>query len=328
MNKVINICFSTDDRFAELCTVAMISIAIHTRKENFLQFYIIDNGILLLTKKRMIESLKQYNAAIIFLNGVNIEKVLGTKIYSGEWPIDVIKRLFICKLVPQSIDKILYLDSDILVRNSLDNLYSINIDNYYAAAVRDCISDNVKKNIGISKCDEYFNSGIILINLKKWRKNNIEEEFLSFLQQHLGKLQYIDQDIFNGVLTDKVKVLHPKYNVMTAMFNYSREDLMFYHDCSIYHSKEEFDEALNDPIIVHFSSDLLSVRPWYKNGKHKYRDEWLDIRNKTCWKYEPLWKNDEKEIKKVKRKIYKILPKTVGLYLARIVHMSHVFKYR
>lgn len=324
MKKVINICFSTDDKFAELCTIAMLSIAIHTCKESFLQFFIIDNGILLSTKEKMLESLKKYNISIIFLNGVNVEEVLGRKINSGKWPIDVLKRLFISKLVPHSVKRILYLDCDILVRHSLENLYESNLENYYAAAVKDCISDTVRRKIGLLKGVGYFNSGVILINLEKWRKSNIEEQFLLFLKQHLDKLQYIDQDIFNGVLAEKVKVLHPKYNVMTAMFNYSREDLMFYHNCNDYHSNEEFNEAHNDPTIVHFSSDLLSIRPWYKNGSHIYRDEWLLIRKRSFWKDEPLWDDKEDKMQKIKRFLYKILPKSIGLKLARFIHMRHI----
>ena len=324
MKKVINICFSTDDIYAELCTVAMLSIAIHTREEILLRFYIIDNGMLSTTKKRLVESLKQYNVSIIFLSGVNVEKIIGKKINAGKGPIDVVKRLFICNLIPQFVDKILYLDCDILVRHSIESLYEINLEDFYAAAVKDCISDEVKMKIGLSKNAEYFNSGVILINLAKWREKNIEEQFLLFLKQHLDKLQYIDQDIFNGVLSDKVKVVHPKYNAMTAMFNYNREDLMFYHNCSDYHTNEEFNEAYNDPTIVHFSSDLLSIRPWYKNGNHIYREEWLLIRKKSFWKDEALWDDKEDKLQKIKRFLYKILPKFIGLKLARFIHMRHI----
>ena len=328
MKHNMNICLSSNEKFAELCTIAMLSVAMHTQPSIDLRFYVIDNDILPETNKKMQESLRPYSVTLTFLNGIDVEKLIGSKIDTGAWTLSTLQRLFICGLFPETVDRVLYLDCDILVRNSLEELYNVPLDGYYGAGVSDCTSNIVRHNIGLTDDADYINGGVLLINLEEWRNNTVEKQFVRFFKEHLGHLQYFDQDIINGVLSGKVIMLHPKYNVMTAMYNYSWNEIKFYHDCTVYHTEEQYEEAVQTPVIVHFSTDALSVRPWYENGGHPFRNEWMEVRGSTVWAKESLWKNNEALMKKLKRNIFCLLPKDIALRIARVLHRKHSLKFK
>ena len=98
-------------------------------------------------------------------------------IESGIWPLTCLQRLFLCDYLPKELNKILYLDCDIIARNSLKELYEIEFDKEeYCAAVPDCVSDICRNNIGIDNRSNYYNSGVVLINLELWRKENVAEK--------------------------------------------------------------------------------------------------------------------------------------------------------
>ena len=88
------------------------------------------------------------------------------------------------------------------------------------------------------------------------------------------------------------------------------------------YSRNEFEEGIKDPTVVHFTTCFMSgTRPWFKNDHLPYRDEFLKYRNLTGWKNEPIWEDNTKLAKKAMTKIANFLPKTVTFAIIRIVHV-------
>jgi lipopolysaccharide biosynthesis glycosyltransferase len=151
-------------------------------------------------------------------------------------------------------DKILYLDSDIIAFQNIYELYSTDITNYYLAAVEDKCSKMMGTRIGLAEDETFVNSGMQLINLKKFREDNLEELIFDKLKKSTF---YTDQDVINDVCRQKILTLPLKYNIMPISYEYQDK-------------KEEYDRAMQAPVLVHYTA-----KPW--NGGaypewHKMRE--------------------------------------------------------
>lgn len=317
----MNILFVTDERFAEVCTVAMRSIAIN---DDYVHFFVIQDNVNESTQSKMKQSIDDLHCEVTFITPEIIENKFNVNVESGIWPMTCLQRLFLCDYLPVEMNKILYLDCDIIARKSLQNLYNVEFENgEYCAAVPDCVSDTCRQNIGISKLSDYYNSGVLLINLDLWRKDNVANKFMTIMSENEGKLQYPDQDIINIAFENKIKKLNAKYNVTSYEYAYTYDELMFYHNASFYIDKTEYENAVSDPYIFHFTNDILLMRPWIKGNNHPLFLEWIALRNNTAWGNDDLWINNEKWSAKVKRYFAVSFPKTIVLLFAKYLNKKH-----
>ena len=220
-NNIINICMSCDDNYAVYLATSIQSILFNSKKNEIINFYILDGGISEKNKRFIYNIINKYNSNIQFCNidtnkydkWFNKLKEINEEKYFINYSPAVFYRISIPSILKE-IDKILYIDVDTIITSSLYELYNINIDDYYIAAVKDYggeLVDKIKKNLNLH---EYFNSGILLINNKKFIKNKLENEMINFFYKNFSKIIVVDQDILNYICNGKVKYLDYKYNFM------------------------------------------------------------------------------------------------------------------
>lgn len=171
------------------------------------------------------------------------------------------------------LEKILYLDGDILIKSDLSALFNTPLDDFYVAAARDMVGERVglSEIVGVEK---YFNSGVMLMNLKLMRENNITSKLLD-VRKERNEFKTMDQDVLNYVLKEKVFWLEPKYNAM--VFN------LIHSNCSIDEinhvfrvNYRDFNELIEDASIIHLTN---YKKPWL----HKFtfmNGEWFKYFNK------------------------------------------------
>lgn len=324
---MINIYLVTDNRFAELCAIVIKSVVLNDIDNRYC-FYIVDDGVSVDNKTKIKNTILGFNAEISWLEKVDLDAMFKKSVDTGAWPINVLQRLYVLEQLPDTVDRIIYLDCDILVRKSLDVLYNTELgSNEYLAGVQECISEQNRRNIGMNIESPYINAGMLLIDVKKWLKYNATEKFTEYICKNIECLQYNDQDAINAVFENHIKIIHPIYNATVHMFNYSRGELFIYHNSKMYYKEEEINEAINDPTIVHFNRDTSSIRPWYKNGNHKFKNEWLEVRNQTAWADEELWEDNRSITDKLKCFGFKILPRKLGIRIARYFNKKHTKRY-
>ena len=194
-------------------------------------------------------------------------------------------RLYLSTILPREIDKILYLDSDIIVRQPLDELYQTNISGYSLAAVSDIneITAPYYNRLRYPISHGYFNTGVQLINLAYWREHSIEKSFVTYAQKYPECIVFQDQDIENAVLHGTILFLPLKYNCQTS-FLYKKEFLNI-----IYYDKEaELEEAVHNPVIIHYC--VGAAKPWLRGCTHPYKDAFLNYKAMTQWADIPLLK--------------------------------------
>lgn len=194
-------------------------------------------------------------------------------------------RLWLAELLPESINRVLYLDGDIIVRHSLLPLWDIDLNGHAIAAAPDKNENDTKANskyqrLNYSPSLGYFNAGVLLINLDFWRKRNVVRDFLEMMEERPQSLNSHDQDVLNYCFRDKKLHLPIKYNTQDGYLY-----VIPGYDYNKY--EQEVIEARKDPVVVHFTND----KPWwtYNRHPHPWRSLFFKYQSQTIWKGAPLW---------------------------------------
>lgn len=170
-------------------------------------------------------------------------------------------RLFCASILPKNIDKILYLDSDMIICDSLLPLWNVDIgNNAMGAVINPCMEREELKPFKINK---YVNSGVLLINLHYWREQNVGSQFVQVIKQNTHQIVYPDQDVLNILFKDLITYLPIRYN-LTHIYLYKEEILNKY----LGEQLSELHDAWLKPAIVHYTGP---IKPWMSNCNHPLR---------------------------------------------------------
>ena len=215
----IPIFFTVDDAYVPFLAVALQSLIDNSSEENFYLIKILYTNIREENKKK-IKKYEKENVNIEFVDlNYYIEKVKD-KLYTRDYYSKTTYfRLFLPELYPQ-FDKVLYLDSDIVILADVADLFHTDMgDNLVAAAPDDIIQNNkvfqdyVEKVVGVAKYQNYFNAGILLMNLDALRKFDFQKKFLYLLETVKFSVAQ-DQDYLNRLCKGRVKLISTAWDRM------------------------------------------------------------------------------------------------------------------
>ncbi|MFR7994690.1 MAG: glycosyltransferase family 8 protein [Clostridium sp.] len=303
--------YSTDDNYAQHTGVSIISLLENNKHFNSIKIYVIENRISNSNKVKLKKISDEYNRDIIFIDFNAYKNKLELNM---QWNISIsaYARLFISSILPNDIDKVLYFDCDTVIVNKVDELVSCDIKDYYVAGVADTISNNMKSKVGIAKEGNYINSGMLLINLNKWRKDAIENKFIEFIENKNGSVAHHDQGVINGVLHSKLKILSPKFNLMTVYYTMKREDIISYYGIdNEFYSEREINDALKNPVYIHYTPGF-TTRPWVKGCKHPKKDIYIKYLKISPWNDVKLKRNNQNIKVKFVNFLYNNLPLSIA----------------
>jgi lipopolysaccharide biosynthesis glycosyltransferase len=213
----IPIFFVSDDKYAAYTATAMTSILHNT--DSFIEFYIVSNKINKLNKRRIESPKNKFNNFSIEFISVDENKIFeGFRIVNNRFPLEVYLKLLTSTLKPD-VDRLIYLDSDIVVLDDIAKLYNEDISGYMLGAVIDkpilkLQNTNFhKRGLTFTKEYKYFNSGVLLIDAKKWRENNVQRKLFEIEKEYREYLVFPDQDILNKFFSEAgYKILDSRYN--------------------------------------------------------------------------------------------------------------------
>lgn len=274
--------YATDDNYVRHLTISLISLLENTNFPDF-NIYIISNNVSADNLKYLLEIGKRYTKDIIIIDASKALKSLPANLNTANLSISTYIRLFSASLIPNGINKLLYLDCDTYIRTDIKNLFDISMSDFMIAGIEDTMYPHMKTNIGLDSDARYINAGIVLINLDSWRKENIQDKFIEFIDKYNGDVPHLDQGVINGVLKSRIKYLPLKYNVQSPIYAFHKSSrLLSFFNAGRYYSKEEIVEAKNDPAIIHFTS-FFTGRPWEKGCIHPLRNLYRDTLGKTIF---------------------------------------------
>ena len=267
--EFINIAFITDKNYTLCTSVAIYSLKVHRSQSRTYRVYVVYEGLDDQDIKQL-ESISEPNFTIICISAK--EKVGSSKYDSKRYARHVSSAAtykFNLARILSDVDKLLYLDGDILIRDDLANLFDINIEGKYAAVCQDMGAETFPSNYRERlKIDHsfYFNTGVMLLNLKKIREEKLHQKLIDYRKNGIN--DYMDQDTFNVVFSENVVYFDVEYNMATSCWTKQKiEDFNSYYHKS-YTSKSDCYKYAK---ILHLTTP---EKPW------KYNDviaseEWI-----------------------------------------------------
>ena len=258
---------------------AMLNSLIESNRDNKLQLHVIADELSSEEKKEISDRLRAAGNRISFYN---VDSSLINKfVLTSQWTAVVYYRLFFSKVIPQTINRLLYLDCDTIVNNSLLELYSMDLEGHPVAAVYDNYV-RIQPLIGIVQEGEYFNSGVLLMDIHKWNQQQVSERALDYLLTYPEKIVFVDQCALNAVLRNNWKKLDPCFNLMYSLLP---EGL----------SKRHLNDYLNKAVIIHFTLQ----RPWQMLCRNRLRYLYFFHLRRSRLKLYPFYCYSDFEWKKI-----------------------------
>lgn len=314
----MNILYTCDDNYIWLMGISVISLFENNKQISELDVYILGENISKKNKEIIYGIGIKYHRKIELIDIPIID--IPDSLISIRWPLSAYTRLFAGRLLPDDIEKVLYLDCDTIIKGDIEQLETIDINDNIFYGIKDCISSTYKKNIGLKKDAIYINAGVLLINLNLLRKFNIKKEIDKYMVKYIERINYADQDILNGVFDQRIGILKPCYDVMTIDVVYSYNEILRLRRPTNYYSEKELQEAVSDPIIIHYTTNMRVVRPWFINTDHPLAFEFKRYMEISPWDTMRLSEmyftsSSDKFIGAIEK-----LPKNISLTILGIIH--------
>lgn len=262
----IPICFATDDNFVLYLSVAVTSIKKAGGGTDEYVIYVLYEKL----TNESIDALRSLEDKHCKIELVDVSEYIFEGMYSlGHYSKAMYYRAFIPDII-RDYDKVLYLDGDILVRKPIRELYQVDLkDKCVAAALNipDPVLKDYVENVLELNIDRYFNSGVLVINCKEFREQEIKKKFLDYIQTH-DSLKMPDQDALNAILKGDIVWLGNEWN---AMVNMKKEEILPEY-------LEKSKKSVISPAIVHYAGErkpwnCLKVpfaKEWYRMTKSKF----------------------------------------------------------
>jgi lipopolysaccharide biosynthesis glycosyltransferase len=190
-------------------------------------------------------------------------------------------RLLLPAALPHAVEKVLYLDSDLIVVDSLRDLWESALAENSIGAVEEHNQEFERIRLGLGGDSLVFNAGVMLIDLDRWRRENILANGLEFASTHPERIKHWDQDVLNSLLDTRWLPLDWRWNALPHLWMHPE-----YADVST-PLGQQAELARANPAVIHFAGSGVT-KPWHHRCTHPWRQRYLEIRQQTPWANLPL----------------------------------------
>ena len=263
INRTLHILFAANDNYSMPTYVTMYSVLAHINPSYNIHFHIIDIGFREESKQKITDNL------------IKFKKEITISFYAPEYErfealpqvqhfgLDVYFRLNLDTLLPSDIDRVLYLDSDVIVQQDLSPLLDYDMKGNVVGAVRDYYQTDMGdclpipcEQLGIPFDTPYFNAGVLLIDVKKWREQDTTQKVIDTLLKFRRHIHHADQDGLNLVVYNNKCLLDNVYNVHSYFGKENHWKLTDFRNQVM----KDNDYLENNAKLIHF----IGPKPWTK----------------------------------------------------------------
>lgn len=313
---MITVVYACDDIYVRQTIISMVSLIQHNSN---VKLYLVTAGLSYANQELLTSTIERYGCQIHF---IDMEKVL-PKIFFDEGdrhPKTVYAKLFFEDQITET--RVLYLDSDVVVKGSLEPLFQRNMHREVVAGVLMPYSKKLKQHINVPAGQPYICDGIVLFNMELWRNTRKSEACSKYIQQCGGRPPMLSEGTLNYVCQGMIGILDPTYNLMPSMLMYTLKEIRQLFQADVYYqTKGVLEEARRNPVIVHFMNELYN-RPWFEPCDHPYKSFYKEIEYDIFGNNE-FEKKDIQTRTKVTRAFFRFLP--FGLFSV-LYHIRYGFK--
>lgn len=268
-----NIVCIADEAYAQHTAVMLVSLFDKNRQKKF-NVFLMTYTMMEETKQKLLQVVKGHGELHILEDDYANSEIMTLKseVSTKAWNPIMYLKLLIPQKLPADIERFLFLDVDIIINHDIEELYHTDLNGFTFAACDDFKFQEAHRNrLGIKYTEEYINSGVMVVNLKAWRKKEKRCPMAKFLKAYKEVLNN-DQDGLAIYFRKEIKLLSNKWNVTTFYFEQNPRVLDKY--------LPEVEEMRNHPYIIHFCEP---IKPWFADCKHPYRSLYRKYLLRTPW---------------------------------------------
>jgi lipopolysaccharide biosynthesis glycosyltransferase len=270
----LHVACAADEGYAPHSAAMLHSVMAHAGESDLRIHYLHGPGFPQESAQRIREMAEAGGAAISFWE-IADERIAGLPemdfVTSAMW-----YRIFLPELLPE-VDRVLYLDVDTIALDSLEPLWHVDLADSYVAAVTNVfyLRSHAQRpvELGIPATD-YFNSGVVLMNLDLMRRDDSARTLFDYAAGHATELAWPDQDALNVVLGKGRVPLHPRWNCMNSVLQFPWAADVF--------GAEAVEAARARPAIRHFEGPTIN-KPWHYGSESPMREVYFEHRRQTPW---------------------------------------------
>jgi len=258
--QTIYIATATNNKYAEHLAVMLNSLLENKASKNPIKIYVIGSDISEQNQSLLAKTVGKFKAKIRFkpIDPTLYEDFMKLVSRAGaqkHLTKETYYRIAIPDLFKEKVHKVIYLDSDMIVKEDITQLWNLNIDQYFLGAIEDSfVKDSRNKVLDLPRESKYFNAGVLLINLKKWREERVKNKIIDFIKNNSSKIKFCSQDPLNAIFHDKWLPIDLKWNFQTYHLTYPNLKNI-------------------NPAIIHYTG---RKKPW--KTEHLLKDEYFKYR--------------------------------------------------
>ena len=282
----MDILYTFDDNYVPQAAASILSVCENNTEERIV-FHVIGKNISDHNREQLTAMVHGKGQQIRWTEMNSFGEMFAFRYDTGSWDDIILARLILDRTLPETMDRVLYLDGDTMVRSSLRDLWETDLTGYALGAVMETtVTRSRKQMLGLADTDGYINSGVLYVNLKYWRENGVSGKLIRFYRENQDRIVAPDQDVLNTVLNGKILFLPFSYNYCNTFTFYPYRALRrIAAPVSHFPEEKEYRAWIRDPVIVHF---LGEERPWRIGNRHEYTPEYMRYRAETPWSQVPL----------------------------------------
>jgi lipopolysaccharide biosynthesis glycosyltransferase len=328
----LNVLYSCDDKYAPYAGISITSLFETNKELPNITVFILGLDISDENKQKFKMLADNYNRNISIIAATEIDRYLESKdvVLLGNCRATYY-RLYAAEVLPKEISRVLYLDCDIIIVGSLADLDKLEFEEYKSCAMvcYNNISNNWRKVINIDKNCLYYNAGVMLIDIVRWKDYKCSERiFMSIKKYGRYFIFAVDQDIVNSSINTNIQSLPMEYNVLTDWYNIGFKS--YYRSMkktnNILYGRENLEKAVNNPKILHY----CGYKPWhYKlSDKDQCKNIYLDVKKASLWNDLPQVEYiNKKLLVKIRTILYALLPQKITYYISNATYAIYLWFY-
>lgn len=287
-DDILQVAYASDENYVPVMGVSLMSLLDRNRDAAAIHIYILDDGIHAASREQLEQITASYGQGrkLQFIPATPLLERIKNRIKNyGCIPggNTTFARIFLSNLLSEAKGRLLYIDCDTLINDTLAPLLTVDLQSKCIGMVHDCISREYLDILPVN-VKRYHNAGVLLVDLDSWRSKEAERLLLEGLAKGYGTYPLPDQDMLNMSLADEIATLDFRYNFQSPFFLFDARQLATIYRQGIFKEHAAaFAEAKQHVVIAHFSGNSL-IRPWYANSNHPWKSLYDSYYFASPWK--------------------------------------------